>query len=1280
MRSRLISALLVAAVAAIAVLAIVSMLAEFTGKGRPGFDHLVGRVIVGAFAVLLIAVVLMAMEKGSAGSFAAGAELVRFELQFGLALKHEADARHSLVLDAAGRGHPVNLQFAKVASAFRDHGGRATGDLVSVAGYFKSLSPGRLVVLGGPGSGKTVLAFELQAQLLKSRSQDLAEPLPVLVDAASYGPGETCVIWLAKHLAHRYVLPEQAVAQLVLGGRILPIIDGIDELGRSGAAALITELNAFIGERESSSEGRPSFAITCRAAEYQDLSDPLVEATHVEVRTLTSRDVADYLRENRIEIPDELASVLTSPLLLSLAAAISAAGGSTSRWTDDFPRLPDETAVEQHLLSLFLAEAYLRPRHGRNWSLAQAERWLALIGNQMRNLPAEGYAWREVACAVPTRLLGLLSGAVTCLGLLATFTILGLTRHVFGNRVPLGAAIESIAAISVLLGAAAALLVEGVNSGSLVDLSPTVPLRVIAALGRHPVAFRSSPMVLRRELRSALSGQRQGKGSRAVNPGADLAQSRRRALIEAAVVGVTLGVFMVALDLAGVRLPRDATIVFVSYCAVVVVLCSPWGSFRLALAWTSARRELPYRLMDFLDDAHERGVLRLAGPRFEFRNYAVQRYFSDPARLPQVRQEIGELADWVLGNPEIRESYRYVGERQADIEQAVSSLATETILAGGVFSADSATRQAVLERVRVRLNEIVRRSAFETSLRAREAPGLGAATDPSRIILTRTMDDLARLIDRIPSASVGISGIRGIGKSTLIRWLCADRDASRRLPVLGIYVTAPVEYDPREFLVHLYMRLCKAVLADDRFPGRKARQHRSYRRVLLFSALVIAGTGLFIHHAVAAIWAHDQGDLWTPVAIALLTGALSVLVSGIRGMWHRRSGTGTAKAVAGAQYKQLQYQVVETTGKTGSLSGPFGLSFSGSRSRQVTQNQMTLPELVDSYRAFAALTVGALQEFARGEGPLAIAQVRLVVGIDEIDRIEDAGTAEKFLNDIKAVFGIPNCVYIAALSADALATFERRVVSTRTAFDTTFDTVIRIGPVELATARQVLERRAIGLPYPFIALCYVLSGGVPRELMRIARDIFDIRNDVRFGSSDEGAVPCSVIAPRVIIREMESLRQGLMPLATQLNVPGATELIGLLDDPHWPSGEMQDDLAKMTKVIGQRARFQDETGKIAAAAKICDGLAAATYFFLSVDELFRTQLDRIIADLKQYDANPGQDANQTSPIHLLARARTAIGVNPGLAVARVQVARKDCSLPDRAPVLLSQLPPDPATS
>ena len=1189
----------------------------------------------------------------------------------------------------------------------------ASGQAADLHTVYGGLQSGRLIIAGPPGSGKTGTAVLLVLAALRRRQEVPASdrpqvPVPVLLAAQDWNPARQLVTeWVTRKLEDTYPLFTTATgvataAALINSGRITVILDGLDEISPDLRSAALQALNQQATFRLVLLSRTDEMAAA--AASHGSLQG----AAAIELNPVDPADAASYLERTQLDPPppewqqlivcirtdraSPLSKVLTNPLMLSLVGTIYTAGpfGSSPPIGDLF-RLPDETAITNHLLTEFVANAYHPRWRGRNWTATQAEGWLALIGSQMRALSTEGYAWRQTSCAVPTRLLGLLSGTATGLGLLVTFTALGVIHQVFGDRMQLGPAIGALAAASIVPAVVAALLVAGINSGSLLSLlstiAPRLTLSVPALAGL--VTISTSPTESLRKWRSELLYRRQGTRS-ATSPREDLVQSRRRAFISAAVVGVTLGLAAAAMVLMGVHVRRDATIIFVCYCMAVTVLCASWGSYQLARSWFSVRRELPYRLLGFLEDARDRSILRSAGPQFEFRNNLIREYYSDPARLPEVRQEISALTNWVLGNLEIRESYQHVGADESDIRQAVSSLVTETILTGQRFAADAAIREAALERVRVRLNELGRRSAFEESLVAREAPGLGAAIDPSRVILTSTMDDLARLIDRISSASVGISGIRGIGKSTLIRWLCTERNASRRLPFLGIYVTAPVEYDARDFLIHLYITLCKAVLADDRFTGRRSRQHWSLWRVALGTILVTGGLSLYYHHAVdhevTVMWAHDHGALWFAAASVLFIGGLSVLISAVSGMWRRRGGKGRRiriEATARDRLRRLRYQVVETTGQTGKLAGPFGLSFGGSRSRQVTENQMTLPELVESYREFAELTVSTLQESARQDGPLAIAQVRLVVGIDEIDRIEDAEKAEKFLNDIKAIFGVPNCFYIASLSADALANFERRVVSTRTAFDTTFDTVMRIGPLELRTARQVLELRAIGLPYPFITLCYVLSGGVPRELMRIARAVFDARNDVRFGSADagdQGSVACSVIVSRVITHEMESLRQGLMPMATQLNVPGATELIGLLDDPDWPSGNTRDDMAKLNKITGQRALFQDETSSITAAAKICDGLAAASYFFLSVGELFRARLDQIIGELKRYETVPEQDADPASSINLLAKARAAIGVNPALAITRVRTVREHYQLSEVSPTLVSQLPIDSVDS
>ena len=39
-----------------------------------------------------------------------------------------------------------------------------------------------------------------------------------------------------------------------------------------------------------------------------------------------------------------------------------------------------------------------------------------------------------------------------------------------------------------------------------------------------------------------------------------------------------------------------------------------WGAFVLVRSWLALSGRLPWRLMAFLDDAHERGILRQSGP------------------------------------------------------------------------------------------------------------------------------------------------------------------------------------------------------------------------------------------------------------------------------------------------------------------------------------------------------------------------------------------------------------------------------------------------------------------------------------------------------------------------------------------------------------------------------------------------------------------------------------------------------------------------------------------
>ena len=57
---------------------------------------------------------------------------------------------------------------------------------------------------------------------------------------------------------------------------------------------------------------------------------------------------------------------------------------------------------------------------------------------------------------------------------------------------------------------------------------------------------------------------------------------------------------------------------------VVRSLTAIWPWYQIVRAWLALRRQLPWRFMKFLEDAHQRGVLRQVGAVYQFRHIELQ--------------------------------------------------------------------------------------------------------------------------------------------------------------------------------------------------------------------------------------------------------------------------------------------------------------------------------------------------------------------------------------------------------------------------------------------------------------------------------------------------------------------------------------------------------------------------------------------------------------------------------------------------------------------------------
>ena len=145
-------------------------------------------------------------------------------------------------------------------------------------------------------------------------------------------------------------------------------------------------------------------------------------------------------------------------------------------------------------------------------------------------------------------------------------------------------------------------------------------------------------------------------------------------------------------------------------------------------------------------------------------------------------------------------------------------------------------------------------------------------------------------------------------------------------------------------------------------------------------------------------------------------------------------------------------------------------------------------------------------------------QYRVIIGIDELDKIESGVKAEQFLNDIKGIFGLRESYFLVSVSEDAAASFQRRGVPFRDVFDSCFDTVITVGHLDYASAKQLLYSLVIGWPMPFIALCYVVSGGLARDLKRAARIV---------NQQTQDTISLSAAARQLCREEANAKTQGL---------------------------------------------------------------------------------------------------------------------------------------------------------
>ncbi|MGW0640405.1 NACHT domain-containing protein [Nocardia salmonicida] len=578
----------------------------------------------------------------------------------------------------AGPGVFMPVRFTAAAHPQLE-AGIDSAEVDEIATYFDLLGqPRRLVVLGDPGAGKTVAATYLVRGMIQRRNELLAvtrraaEPVPVRVNAAGWDGGQEFSAWLVTRLEVDYQLPAKVAEKMVNAGMILPVLDGLDEMGGDTAhgkraRALLDRLN----ERDWAH--RP-VVVLCRSTEFDYLEQAggdngLHGAAAITLDPLTTGQPADYLTRyqhrigakqpawNRIithlreHADTPLAVTLRNPWMLGL---LSTALRGTPQTAAALLDCPTSDAVRDGLFAAQIPAAIAGTddtEHFRDYTPDNVEKWLHTLARHLehrRDIGRNGTAIRldeiwEIAGTTRTRLLhglavallnGLLIGipvwvangltrgltiGVTC-GLMSALLV-GYLRFPSADRIAWKVPTRTRWPGGLVVGVAGGLVVGftiGLAVGFTIGLGVGFTIGLVSGLGVGLAVGLVFGLDTTAEDQLAM-----GTDARRL-----IHNDLQSMLFQGAAVGVAVGLTIGV----GLGVVRGVAVGVVSGVAVGVAVGLAIGlaggvvsgRFFLAVILFKITADFPDRPVAFLEWARDGGLLRVNATAYQFRHQTYQ--------------------------------------------------------------------------------------------------------------------------------------------------------------------------------------------------------------------------------------------------------------------------------------------------------------------------------------------------------------------------------------------------------------------------------------------------------------------------------------------------------------------------------------------------------------------------------------------------------------------------------------------------------------------------------
>ena len=259
-----------------------------------------------------------------------------------------------------------------------------------------------ILILGGPGAGKTTALLQMSRGLAARSLQNRHHPIPVYLSLTSWPHrAKSIAEWVADECWQMYNVPRELARRWIEDGSLLFVLDDLDQISgttsRSRCVAEINQFNRFARQR------RVPMLVGSRIFEYELLPRRLQLEAAITIQPLDAHIVGNYLGDlglvgsadrETAQRRFELLGTLTSPLLVTMfvqAAAVDGGGGLHDARPAKDAGVGQEDHVDRAIISSYVhrrlefLQGELEVRGLRRYKQEETLHWLSELARGLNH-------------------------------------------------------------------------------------------------------------------------------------------------------------------------------------------------------------------------------------------------------------------------------------------------------------------------------------------------------------------------------------------------------------------------------------------------------------------------------------------------------------------------------------------------------------------------------------------------------------------------------------------------------------------------------------------------------------------------------------------------------------------------------------------------------------------------------------------------------------------------------------------------------------------------------